>query len=406
MSLDLDAIRSRFPALSRTHGESTAVYLDGPAGSQVPLEVADAVRHYLLHANANKGGVFATAVDSDAILAEARASTADLLGTPDEGEVIYGPTMRALTLQLSHAPGPSLPPDSHIVLSRMDHDANITPWERMAARHGFSVGYIDVSPDGTLDRASYARELDRGAALVAFTAASNVLGTVTPVAELTEQAHAAGALVFVDAVHYAAHRAMDVRAWGCDFLACSAYKFFAPHVSVLYGRRSLLEALDADQLRPAPTTIPGKWMVGTQSHEGIAGLGAALRYLASLGEGSSRRAQLVDAFDRIQAHETGLAEALLSGLAAMPEITVHGLTDASRVSERAPTVSLTHRRHRPREMAAALAERGIFTWSGHHYALTLCEHLGLMPDGVLRLGPLHYNTQSEVQRVLTALKEL
>lgn len=406
MTLDLDSVRAKFPALDRRHGDLTAVYLDGPAGSQVPLEVADAVRHYLLHANANKGGVFATAVDSDAILAEARSATADLLGTPDEGEVIYGPTMSALTFLLSHALGPSLPPGSHIVLSRMDHDANITPWERMASRHGFSVGYIDVAGDGTFDRDSYAAELRNGAALVAFTAASNVLGTVTPVADLTEQAHAAGALVFVDAVHYAAHRAMDVRSWGCDFLACSAYKFFAPHVSVLYGRRSLLEALDADQLRPAPTSIPGKWMVGTQSHEGIAGLGAAIRYLAALGEGTSRREKLVDAFARIQAHETRLAEALLTGLAAMPDVTVHGLTDPARLDERVATVSLTHRRHRPREMATALAERGVFTWSGHHYALTLCEHLGLMPDGVLRLGPLHYNTLEEVERVLAALRAL
>ncbi len=409
----VDEVRSRFPALAREHDGRPAVYLDGPAGSQVPSTVVDAVSRMMLETNANHAGTFATSVESDAILDEAHRAVADLLGADDPDEIAFGANMTTQTLALSRALGRTWKNGDEVVLSRLDHDANVTPWVLAARDAGAVVRFADVDPaDCTLDVDSLLAHLNDRTKLVAVGLASNLVGSVNPVARIAAAAREVGALTFVDAVHYAPHARIDVSALGCDFLACSAYKFFGPHVGVLWGRRDLLEERQPYKLRPSPDTLPGRWMTGTQNHEGIAGTLAAVEYLADLGRRCAnepdlpRPAALDAAFDAVVEHERLLAERLLTGLADRPEFAVHGITALERLDERVPTVSVTHDRVAPLELARGLAERGIFAWSGHSYALPLTEAVGLEPHGVLRVGLLHYNTSAEVDRLLTTLDEI
>lgn len=410
--LDVDWCRRQFPGLGRQVDGRPAVFFDGPAGSQVPGRVIEAVRHYLTEMNANHGGLFETSRRSDEMLAEAHRAVADLVGADDPDTVVFGPNMTTLTFALSRALGKTWRPGDEVIVTRMDHDANVSPWVLAARDAGATVRHVSLRrEDCTLDMDDLRAKLSARTRLVAITAASNAAGTVNPVREICRLAHAYGALVFVDAVHHAPHRRMDVQAWGCDFLACSAYKFFGPHVGVLWGRRALLESLPAYKVRPAPDQLPGKWMTGTQNHEGIAGALAAVEYLAELGrrhrpEASGRRQALVAAFDTITAYERALVGPLLAGLAQLEAIRVWGITEPHRLAERVPTVAVTHRRLRPARLAERLAARGIFVWHGHFYALPLTEALGLEPDGVVRIGLLHYNTADEVQRLLDELNSL
>jgi len=407
--LDVERCRARFPALSRTVGGRRAVFFDGPAGSQVPQSVADAVFQVLTAQNANCGGVFATSREVDALLAEAHRAAAELLGTDDPGLVAFGPNMTTLTYALSRALARTWREGDEIVVTRLEHDANVSPWVQAARDAGATVreAAIHVS-DCTLDLEDLAARIGPRTRLVAVGAASNAVGTVNPVARVAELAHAVGALVFVDAVHYAPHRLIDVEAWGCDFLACSAYKFFGPHVGLLYGRRELLERLPAYKLRPASNDVPERWMTGTQNHEGIAGTLAAIDYLADLGREhgdavTARRPALVAAFRTIEEHERGLAARLIEGLSAIRAVCVRGITDPARFDERVPTVAITHERRTPLEIAETLAGEGIFVWHGNYYALPLTEALGVEPEGMVRIGLLHYNTAEEVDRLLDAL---
>jgi cysteine desulfurase family protein (TIGR01976 family) len=294
----------------------------------------------------------------------------------------------------------------------MDHDANVTPWVLAARDAGASVQHVQIhAEDCTLDVDDLAQKISDRTRLVAVTCASNAVGTVNPVRDIAELAHGHGALVFLDAVHHAPHALLDVAGWQCDFLACSAYKFFGPHVGVLWGRRELLEELPAYKVRPAPDTIPGRWMTGTQNHEGIAGALAAVDYIADVGRKlapgtANRRDALAAAYGAITTYERGLVAELLEGLAELPEVTIWGITDQKRLEERVPTVAITHSRLRAYELAVYLAGRGIFVWHGNFYALPLTEALGLEPDGVVRIGLLHYNTSEEVQRLVAALAEL
>lgn len=410
-AFDVGWCRAQFPALARRVNGHPAVFFDGPAGSQVPERVIRAVSAYLAETNANCGGRFATSRQSDRLLAAAHRGLADFVGSDDPDTIVFGPNMTSLTFALSRALGQTWRRGDEILLTRLEHDANVTPWALAARDAGAVVRYVGVrTEDCTLRTDELAEKLSPRTRLVAVTCASNAVGTVNPVAEIARLAHQAGALVFLDAVHQAPHGLLDVSAWDCDFLACSAYKFFGPHVGVLWGRRELLARLPVYKLRPAPDGLPGRWMTGTQPHEGIAGALAAVDYLAELGrrrrpEAAGRRAAVRAAFQGIRAYEQGLVGRLLAELAELPDVKVWGITDRQRLDQRVPTVAIAHRRHPPRQLADSLAERGIFVWHGNFYALPLTEALGLEPEGLVRIGLLHYNTQQEVERLVAALAE-
>ena len=409
---DLESVRSQFPAFNRTVEGHPVVFLDGAAGSQVPSRVAEAVSGYLIGTNANHGGPFATSVESDAMLDAAHQAAADFLGTADPDTVAFGANMTTLTLAVSRALSSTWQPGDRILVSRLDHDANGTPWTLAAHDAGVAVDHIDIHPDtATLDLDTLHDRITDSTRLVAIGAASNLSGSINPVTEITQAAHRVGALVFVDAVHLAPHRLLNVEAWDCDLLACSAYKFFGPHVGLLWGRRNLLESLKAYKLRPASNQLPDKWMTGTGNHEGIAGVGEAIEYLADLGRGvdptaESRRQALATAFRAIGNHERELSLGLLDGLVRLPGVTIHGITDADLIDQRVATYSITHDQLSPGELAEHLARRGIFTWAGNHYALPVTEALGLEPGGTLRISALHYNTLEEIERTISALGDV
>ena len=407
----LQLCRRQFPALSRRVGDRPAAFFDGPGGTQVPQRVIDAVGHYLAHTNANHGGRFATAIESDRLLAEAHCGLADLVGTDDPRTIIFGQNMTSLTFALSRALARGWKAGDEIVLTRLDHDANVTPWVLAARDAGATVRLASIrSEDCTLDLEELRHLINERTRLVAVGCASNATGGINPVRDICDWAHAVGAKVFLDAVHYAPHGLIDVQAWGCDFLACSAYKFFGPHVGILWGRREWLEGLEAYKVRPAPLDLPGKWMTGTQSHEAIAGALAAVEYLADLGrlltasDSLSRRAALREAYREIGLYERALVKRLLAGLAELPEIQIFGIADPARLEERVATVAFTHERFTSSEMAERLGKLGLFTWHGNYYALNLTESLGLEPEGMLRVGLVHYNTPTEVERLLEALR--
>jgi cysteine desulfurase family protein (TIGR01976 family) len=411
-SFDVHRIREQFPALARRIGGHPAAFLDGPAGSQVPRQVLDAMQRYLVHCNANHDGRFPTSRESDAMLEEAHRAAATFVGSDDPGEVSFGANMTTMTLALARVLGRTWSPGDEVLLTDMEHDANFTPWVQAAEDAGATVKVAAVRrEDCTLDLDDWTAKLSGRTRLAAVGAASNAVGTLNPVREISRRAHEAGALVFVDAVHYAPHFPIDVAAWGCDFLACSAYKFFGPHVGILWGRRELMEKLPVYKLRPPADELPHRWETGTLNHEGIAGTLAAIEHLAGLGrtdagDDADLRAALLAGYAAIEEYERGLVSHLLEGLASIPEVTVWGITDPRRFGERAPTVAITHQRHTPRQMAEVLGRQGIFTWDGNFYALPLTGALGLEPDGVLRIGLLHYNTREEVDRLLRALREL
>jgi cysteine desulfurase family protein (TIGR01976 family) len=405
--LDVTSLRRQFPSLQRTVHGRTPVFLDGPGGTQVPQRVIDALVHYLTTCNANHGGVFTTSRESDRVLHESHEAAADLLNAPSPDEIAFGANMTTLTLHLSRSLGKTWGPGDRVLVTRLDHDANVRPWALAARDAGAEVDFLDFRPeDCTLDLDDLARRLGPRVRLVAVGCASNAVGTVNDVRRVAQLAHDAGALVFLDAVHYAPHGPIDVQEWGCDFLACSAYKFFGPHVGLLWGRRELLEALPAYKLRPASEALPDRWMTGTQNHEGLAGVVAAVDYLADLGTGATRRERLRTAMEAIRAYERELARRLLAGLAERPRFRVLGLTRPDALERRVPTVALTADRT-PEEMARHLAGREIYAWNGNMYALELSERLGLEGrGGFLRLGLVHYNTAEEVDRTLRALDEL
>jgi cysteine desulfurase family protein (TIGR01976 family) len=414
MSQRFDPLRWRaeFRALSREVQGSPAVFFDGPAGSQVPQSVIEAVGNYMAEYNANTGGAFATSVATDSMLQAAHRAAADFLGADDPDLVVFGPNMTTLTLALADSLRREWQAGDEILLTRLEHDANFTPWIDAAHEAGATVRYAEIRTDDcTLDLDDLGSKLTDRTRLVAVCAASNAVGTVPPLKRITSMAHAVGARVFVDAVHYAPHRLIDVQTWNCDFVVCSAYKFFGPHVGFLWGRRELLEGLPVRKLRPVSDVPPDRWMPGTQSHEGIAGTLAAIDYLASIGrehapDAQDRRAALRAAFDAIGEHESRLGATMIEKLAGLTDIRLWGITDTARLAERVPTFSITHRRHAPDEVARHLAERGIFVWHGNFYAQPVTEALGLEPAGLVRIGLLHYNTAEEIDRLHSALTEL
>ena len=413
--LDVAALRDHFPALARTLDGRPVAYLDGPGGTQVPRECIAAITAYLERSNANHGGAFTASIETDAILDEAHAAGADFLGAHDPAEIVFGPNMTTLTLAMSRAIGRDLVAGDEIVVTRLDHDANVAPWLALAEDRGLTVRWLELADDGaTLDLQSLDDVVGARTRVVAVGLASNALGTVTDVGRVIEAAHAVGAIAYIDAVHAAPHLPIDVAALRADLLVCSPYKFFAPHLGMLYGRADLLERLQAYRVRPAGAVSPGKWETGTQNHEALAGLLGTFEYLERLGTaygggagGSDRRSRLRAAMSAIHEHERGLSLGVLERLAAVPGLRVYGITDPARVAERVPTFSFTLEGHAPRAIAEHLADRAISTWDGDFYAWELVRALGLDDaGGLLRIGLVHYNTLEEVDRLVEALLEL
>jgi cysteine desulfurase family protein (TIGR01976 family) len=401
--LNLNLIRSQFPALS-----SGAIFFDNPGGTQVAQQTLRRMTDYLVRTNANHEGAFKTSRESDAIVDAARAAAADFLGAAQPAEIIFGQNMTSLTLHMSRSLARTLHVGDEIVVTRLDHDANIAPWLLVAEDRGCAIRWVDFDPeDCTWSLEALKRQISDQTKLVAIGYASNAVGTINPVAEAVEIAHEAGALVYVDAVQYAPHGSIDVLALDCDFLACSAYKFFGPHTGILYGKYHLLEELKAYKVRPAHNEPPHKFETGTQSFESIAGVHGALEYFESLGEGASRRQRLVAALKAIKEYEKSLSRALIAGLSAIKGLHIWGITDPAQLDRRVPTVSFTLDGWHPRDVAAALDKRNIYVWDGNYYALAVTERLGLEnKGGMVRVGAAHYNTLDEVARLIAAVKAL
>jgi cysteine desulfurase family protein (TIGR01976 family) len=410
-AFDTAWVRSQFPALSQTVNGHPAAFLDGPGGTQVPQRVIDAITDYLKKSNANTCGAYATSRRTDAIIAGARRAMADFLGC-DADEVVFGPNMTTLTFALSRSIGRELGPGDEIVVTHLDHDADVSTW-RSLEECGAVLRSVDIhEKDCTLDMQDLARKINSRTKLVAVGYASNAVGTINDVKEVVRLAHAAGAMAFIDAVHYGPHGLIDVRSLDCDFLACSTYKFFGPHMGVLYGKREHLRRLHPYKLRALINEIPNRWEMGTLNHECIAGITAAVEYLADLGRHvdprvPSRRAALTSAFQAIQAYEHSLAEPMIRGLLSIPGLKFYGISDLNRLSQRTPTFAVRAAGHSPLELATKLGERGFFTWDGNYYALNLTERLDVEKDGgFLRIGLVHYNTSQEVEGVISALREI
>ena len=411
-ALDLTYVRSQFPSLSQTVNGQPAAFLDGPGGTQVPQRVIDAISAYLRHDNANTGGAYATSRNTDAMIARARGAMADFLNCGLD-EVAFGPNMTTLTFAISRAIGRELKTGDEIVVTRLDHDANVSPWTSMAEDRGVTVRWAEIrDEDCTLDMADLTSKINPKTKLVAVGYASNAVGTINPVKEVVRLAHRAGALCYVDAVHYGPHGLIDVAALDCDFLACSTYKFFGPHMGVLYGKREHLKRFRPYKVRPNANAIPNCWEWGTLNHECISGIEACVEYIADLGRRSdlqvrNRRAAIEAAYAAIHEHERGLLEKMMNGLKSISGLRIYGITDPARYHERCTTFAVRIEDHTPLELATKLGDRGFFTWDGNYYALNLTEHLDVEKSGgFLRIGLVHYNTTDEVDRLLAALREI
>lgn len=417
MEYPLEAIRARFPSLSISDSGRARVYLDNPAGTQVPDTVVQAMSACLTESNANIGGGFETSRRADAVVADAHTAMADFLNAASPAEIVFGQNMTTLTLHLSRSIGRLLTPGDEILLSRMDHDANVAPWLLLARDLELTVRWLPFDRDSfEFSPGALKDALTEKTKLVCVTGASNLIGTINDVKAMSRTARDAGALSYIDAVQLAPHAAIDVQDIDCDFLVCSAYKFFGPHQGILYGRRSLLERMAPYKVRPAPEALPGAYETGTQSHEGMAGTTAAVDYFAWVGEtyavdrivgeasrGNCARAALGFLFD----YEAELALRLIRGLESLPGVTVRGISEPEALDRRVPTVAFTADGHVPADIAAALAERNMFVWSGHSYAVEVVRHLGLDDaGGVVRVGPVHYNSAAEIDTLLAAVEDI
>ena len=410
-AIDLTWVRSQFPSLAQTVDGQPAVFLDGPGGTQVPQRVIDAIADYLAQSNANTCGAYATSRRTDAVLAEARAAMADFLGC-DKDEVVFGPNMTTLTFAISRAIGRDLGPGDEILLTHLDHDANVSPWRALEER-GVTIRFAEIDEDDcTLNLSDLAQKISSRTRVVAVGYASNAVGTINDVNKIVQLAHQNGALAYIDAVHYAPHGPIDVRALDCDFLVCSTYKFFGPHMGVLYGKREHLQRLQPYKVRANTNAIPNCWEWGTLNHECIAGIAACVEYLADLGRhvdssATTRRAAVLAAYRAIQQHEGRMAETMIKGLLEIPGLKLYGISDPAKLDRRCPTFAVRIAGHTPLQLATRLGDRGFFTWDGNYYALNLTERLDVEKDGgFLRIGLAHYNTAEEVTRLLEALREI
>jgi cysteine desulfurase family protein (TIGR01976 family) len=407
--IEVDKLRRQFPALQRTVNGRLLSFLDGPGGTQVPQSVIDAMSNYLANGSSNLGGPFLTSYEADLVVDNARLALQDFLNARRPEEIAFGQNMTSLTFAVSRAISRTWQPDDEIILTRLDHDANISPWLMAAEERGVKVRWLDFDPsDCRLKLSSLPELLNERTRLVAISYASNAVGSISDIKEVTRLAHKKGALVYVDSVHYAPHGLIDVQDLDCDFLVCSTYKFFGPHQGVLYGKYELLDNLTAYKVRPAPSKPAGKWETGTQSFESLAGSTAAVEYLASIGgsEGT-RRQRIARAMAATKEYEQELSERFLRGAAEVPGLQVFGITDIETLENRTPTFAVRLDGYTTEAVAATLGEQGIFVWHGHYYAVAVMERLGLLDQGgLVRIGFVHYNTFDEVDDVLTALREL
>ena len=417
MIFDTNLVRQQFPSLNRP-----AIFLDNPAGTQISKQSLDRINRYLLEHNANHEGMFETSRQSDEVLHEAHAAMADFLNVARPEEIIFGNNMTTLTLHISRSLARNLQAGDNILVTRLDHDANISPWMLVAEDKGCNLIWVDMDvEEGSLDLDDFAKALERKPKIAAFGYASNLLGTVNPVKKLTKMAHDAGALVYIDAVQYAPHGPIDVQDLDCDFLVCSSYKFFGPHAGALYGKYELLNELKAYKVRPASNELPYKFETGTQNHEGIAGVLGALEYFEWLGSEfggeqaqvwkdagfSDRRLIYKQAMSTIRAHETELSKALIGVIESVSGTHIYGVTDLNRLDERVPTVSFTLEGKDPAKVADAIGRQGVYVWNGHNYALAIVERLGLLETGgMIRVGPVHYNTLEEIAKFGEVLKKV
>jgi cysteine desulfurase family protein (TIGR01976 family) len=409
--LDLTWVRAQFPALAQKVNGQPAVFLDGPGGTQVPQRVIDAIADYLARNNANTGGAYLTSRNTDRMIAEARSAMGGFLNC-DADEIVFGPNMTTLTYAMSRALGRDLGPGDEIVLTLLDHDANFSPWKALEEK-GVTIRTVKFNEeDCTLDMQDLAAKIGERTKLMAVGYASNAVGTINNVAEVVRLARQAGALSYIDAVHYAPHGAIDVRALDCDFLVCSTYKFFGPHMGVLYGKREHLKHLRPYRVRPNTQNIPNCWEWGTLNHECIAGIKACVDYWEALGrranpEVATRRAAILAAHEATHRHERKMTEKMIAGLLAVPGLKLYGISDAQRFENRCATFAVRIEGHTPLELATKLGERGLFTWDGNYYALNLTEQLDVERlGGFLRIGLVHYNAMEEVERLLAALREI
>lgn len=418
--LDPYALRNQFPSLTLEVDGQPAVFFDGPGGTQTPQRVIDAIGHYLSHDNSNLSGAFVTSQNTDAVVDAARNAMADLFNARRPEEISFGQNMTSLTFAVSRAISQKWQPGDEIIVTRLDHDANITPWVLSAKDRGVTVRWLDFRPaDCTLDLDSLNTLLNERTRLIAVSYASNAVGSLVDVGRVVRMAHETGALVYVDAVHYSPHNPVDVQALDCDFLAASAYKFFGPHTGIMYGKYELMEKLAAYKVRPAPALPPGKWETGTQSFESLAGVTAAIDYLEAIGQAygpepakepatlTGRRHHLKQAMQSIKRYEKELSQHFLEQATTVPGLRLFGISDVERLSERAPTFAISVAGHSPRNVAQHLGKQGIFTWDGHYYAVAVMERLGVLEaGGLLRIGFVHYNTIEEIDRLILGLKQL
>jgi len=417
--VDLSSYRTRFPALGMQQETGPLVFFDNPGGTQVPATVAKAMSQYLLTANANVHGPFLTSRRTDEVLSAAHIAMADLLNAPSADEIIFGQNMTSLTFAMSRSLGRELQPGDEIIVTTLDHDANIAPWLALEERGVQVRSAAIIEGECTLDYDHLASLINERTRIIAIGLASNAVGTINDVRRIVDLAQAVGALVYVDAVQGVPHLPVDVQELGCDFLACSAYKFFGPHQGILWGKREHLERLHAYKVRPAPNELPGKWETGTQSHEGQAGTLAAVEYLAEIGRDhadvyqaetqqlAGRRAELRAGMLAIRDYERGLSRYFLLHLGQVEHLQLYGIADIERVAERVPTFAVTLPGWTPQQLSAALGERGFATWAGHYYALTLVERLGrLEHGGMLRIGCAHYNTTADIDALFDALSDI
>ena len=401
--MSVDEMRHCFPALARTHSGYPVAYFDGPGGTQVPRMVVEAMNDYLYHHNANTHWAYPSSEETDAIIDSARNVLADFLSASPT-EIVFGTNMTTLTFHLARALSHSYGPDDEIVVTELDHHANIAPWRTLEKECGLKVRMVKMIPEtGELDWDDFSRQLTRQTKLVALGAASNALGTINDVKRAGKMAHDIGAKVFVDAVHYAPHELIDVREWNCDFLACSAYKFYGPHIGILYGQRDLLDSLDFPKLIPAPDSAPERAETGTQNHEGIAGAAAAVDFLASLASGATRRGRLHAAFRQFHERGDALITQLWNGLREIRRVRLYGPPPGAA---RTPTIGFTLNDVPSIEVAKKSAEHGVFLSHGDFYAMTVVERLGLAPDGLVRAGCACYTTAEEVDRLLDGIRRL
>ena len=417
----IESCRAQFPALKREENGKPVVFFDGPAGTQVPTSVAEAMSYYLLHANSNLHGQFGVSQHSDALLQQSHCAHASFVGAKSDQEIIFGQNMTSLTFAFSRALAKTWSPGDEIIVTALDHDANITPWTMAAEDAGVKVHFVNYRPDDfMLDLDDLANKLNDKTKLVAAGCASNATGGINPVKKIGQMAHSVGAKVFLDAVHFGPHGLIDVFDWDCDFLACSNYKFFGPHLGMLWGRLELLKELTPYKVRPASNATPARWMTGTQSHESIIGGKACIDYICGIGRAVSktpepkneehanknRRGELKSAFIAIEEYEQLLSKTLLDRLTSIQDLAIIGIKDKSRIAERFPTFSVRHKNVSSAEIAKQLGENGICVWNGNYYALEFSTRMGFEPDGMVRIGLVHYNTVEEINRLGDALEQI